>query len=67
MPNNPRDTHKYKVGNRVVHGGITNDLERREREHQQTWPTGHIKQDGRQKKPLGIGNGSAATSGVRND
>lgn len=30
-----RDTHKYlfKVGNKVVHGGITNNLDRREREH----------------------------------
>ena len=31
-----RDTFKYhlKLGNRVVHRGITNDLERRAREHQ---------------------------------
>ena len=31
-----RDTYKYdyKVGNRIVHGGITNDLDRREEEHQ---------------------------------
>ena len=30
----PRDTYKYqfKVGNTIVHGGITNDLERREAE-----------------------------------
>lgn len=37
---NPRDTYKYqlKVGNKIVHGGITNDLNRREQEHQQTWP-----------------------------
>lgn len=33
----PRDTFKYhfKVGNKIVHGGITNDLDRREQEHQQ--------------------------------
>jgi len=45
----PRDTYKYqyKDGNRIVHGGITNDLERREMEHQQEWPGGHIKQVGR--------------------
>ena len=44
----PRDTYKYqyKVGNKVVHGGITNDLERREAEHQQKWPKGHITQVG---------------------
>ena len=44
-----RDTYKYhlKVGRKIVHGGITNDLERREREHKQKWPRGHIKQIGR--------------------
>ncbi len=44
-----RDTIKYqqKIGNKVVHGGITNDLERREMEHQQTGPKSHIKQVGR--------------------
>ena len=45
----PRDTYKYhfKVGNRIVHGGITNDLERREEEHQEDRPKGHITQVGR--------------------
>lgn len=44
-----RDTYKYqfKQGNKVVHGGITNDLERREVEHQQKYGKGHIKQVGR--------------------
>ena len=44
----PRDTYKYrfKVGNKVVHGGITKDLQRREAEHRQKWPTGHIEQVG---------------------
>ena len=30
-----RDTYKYhfKKGNKIVHTGITNDLERREQEH----------------------------------
>ena len=45
----PRNTYKYqfKVGNEIKHGGITDDLERREDEHQQKWPGGHIKQIGR--------------------
>ena len=39
-----RDTYKYlfKIGNKIVHGGITNDLDRRKQEHQQKWPKGHI-------------------------
>ncbi len=45
----PRDTYKYqqKVGNKIVHGGITNDLERREQEHQGKWPKSRIVQVGR--------------------
>ena len=44
----PRDTYKYqfKVGNKIVHAGITNDLERRATEHQEKWPGGHIKKVG---------------------
>lgn len=44
-----RDTYKYhfKIKNKIVHSGITDDLDRREQEHQQEWPTGHIKQVGR--------------------
>ncbi len=44
-----RDTYKYhlKIGNKIVHRGITDDLDRREEEHQQKWPSGHIKQVGR--------------------
>lgn len=44
----PRNTYKYhyKVGNKIVHSGITDDLERREQEHQQNWPKGHITQVG---------------------
>ena len=43
-----RDTYKYhfKVGNKIVHRGVTLDLERREREHQQIWPDGEITQIG---------------------
>jgi len=45
----PRNTFKYqfKKGNTILHGGITNDLGRREKEHQRKWPEGHIKQVGR--------------------
>ncbi|MFH1930682.1 MAG: hypothetical protein ABIN18_03715 [Pseudomonadota bacterium] len=44
-----RGTYKYyfKDGHKIVHGGITNDLERREQEHQQKLPKGHIFQVGR--------------------
>ncbi len=56
MANQIRDTYKYwfKVGNLRVHCGITNDLSRREREHQLSgkvtirngkkyyWQNGHI-------------------------
>jgi len=55
-----RDTYKYyfKVGNVIVHGGITNDLTRRETEHKNSgswslhngnrlyWSNGHITQVG---------------------
>ena len=45
----PRDTYKYhfKEGNKIVHTGITNDLERREQEHKRSFGEGgHIKQVG---------------------
>lgn len=44
-----RDTYKYqfKNGKKIVHGGITDDLVRREQEHRQKWPKGHITQVGR--------------------
>ena len=38
--------YDYKVGKKIRHSGITKDLERREQEHQQRWPGGHIKQVG---------------------
>lgn len=44
-----RDTYKYhfKKGNKIVHTGITNDLDRREQEHQQNFGnSGHIKKVG---------------------
>ena len=48
MPTSNRDTYKYhfKVGNKIVHRGITYDLVRREQEHQLEWPNGHIVQIG---------------------
>ena len=41
-----RDTYKYRLWHRgqVVHHGITNNLERREREHQKRWPGARIEQ-----------------------
>lgn len=43
----------FKVGRKVVHGGYTDDLERREEEHRQRWPKGHILQVGRRKTEEG--------------
>ncbi len=48
MPTN-RDIYKYylKRGNKILHAGITNDLQRREYEHQQKYGNKvHIKQVG---------------------
>lgn len=44
-----RDTYKYhfKIGNKIIKSGITNDFERRESEHQRENPKGHITQVGR--------------------
>ena len=45
-----RDTHKYHVkkGNRILRSGITNDLDRREREHQREYGDDvHLQQVGR--------------------
>ena len=44
-----RDTYKYhlKDGRQVVRRGITNDLDRREQEHQTQHPGTQIKQIGR--------------------
>lgn len=45
-----KDTYRYhfKKGNKIVHTGITNDIDRREAEHrnQPGWSNGHIKQVG---------------------
>jgi hypothetical protein len=37
---------RTRAGNKIVHGGVTDDRVRREREHQQKWPKGHIVQVG---------------------
>ena len=44
-----RDTYKYhlKDGKRIVHRGITNDLNRREQEHHNEYPESKIRQVGR--------------------
>ena len=44
-----RNTYKYhyKIKKKIIKSGITNDLERREQEHQQQYPNGHIEQVGR--------------------
>ena len=45
-----RNTYKYhfKKGHKIVHTGITNDLERREEEHKRVYgENGHIAQVGR--------------------
>jgi len=44
-----QDTYKYqvRVGKKVVHMGITTDLERRVREHKREFPKGKIVQVGR--------------------
>lgn len=43
-----RNWHKYdfKVGQKIVHSGISTDLERRDQEHKVRWPGGHIVQVG---------------------
>lgn len=48
MEEQPRDTYKYRLwhNGRVVHMGITNDVERREAEHQREWPESRIVQVG---------------------
>ncbi|MFH1601881.1 MAG: hypothetical protein ABIB61_02910 [Candidatus Shapirobacteria bacterium] len=45
----PRNTYKYdfKVGNKIMHSGITRNLDRRELDHKQKWPKGHTVQIGR--------------------
>lgn len=45
----PRNIYKYdfKIGNKIAHSGITNDLGRREQELKRRWPKGHIVQVGR--------------------
>ena len=48
MANEPRDTYKYHLikDRKIAHRGITNDLERREAEHQKEHPGGRIKKIG---------------------
>lgn len=48
MSKSKRDTYKYHFikDRKVMHRGITNDLKRREREHQAVFGGGRIKQIG---------------------
>jgi hypothetical protein len=47
-------TYEFKRGNKVLHKGITQDLDRRESEHQDTIdPRGHIRKIGRVKTEEG--------------
>ncbi len=39
--------YHFKVGNKILHGGITKDIDRREKEHKQNSPDGRIIQVGR--------------------
>lgn len=44
-----RDTYRYhlKQGNKIIRSGITNDIERREKEHQRKYGNGvHVQQVG---------------------
>lgn len=38
--------YRFRVGGRIVHRGITTDLDRRESEHRRRWPEGRIEQVG---------------------
>ena len=43
-------TYEFKSGNKIIHKGITKDLDRREKEHQSNLNSnGHIKKVGRAK------------------
>ena len=43
--------YRFKVDGRVVHHGITTDLQRRERQHRKRWPGGVIEQVGQPTAP----------------
>ena len=45
--------YTYRVGRKVSHRGITNNPERREREHQNARPSGKLTVDGQAKTPAG--------------
>lgn len=35
-------TYHFIVAGRIIHGGITNNPQRRENEHRSTWPGGYL-------------------------
>jgi predicted GIY-YIG superfamily endonuclease len=50
-------TYEFKRGNKILHKGITQDLDRREQEHQSNFDSkGHIKQVGIAKTEEGARN-----------
>ena len=48
MMSKPKDTYRYhlKVGRTIVYRGVTNDLKRREAEHNIRWPGAELKSIG---------------------
>ena len=46
-------TYHFKIGNKIIHKGITKDLDRREGEHQALNPEGHIFEVGGAKTEKG--------------
>lgn len=53
MPKRDTYNYTYRVGRKVSHRGITNNPERREKEHQQNRPGGRMTVDGRAKTRQG--------------
>lgn len=49
MSNRDTFTYALRQGRKIVHKGITNDLERREREHQEQFPGSKISKEGNAK------------------
>lgn len=53
MPKRDTYNYTYRVGRKVSHRGITNDPERREREHRSKRPGGKLTVEGRAKTRAG--------------
>ncbi len=46
-------TYRFKVGQKIVHTGITTDPDRREADHKRRWPSGHLVIEGSAKTEEG--------------